>query len=446
MSLLSTALLMAGCPKLTAETSSGPDNLDIPSSPSPNPALQLESPVSGSSLNPNFVQTQTEFKGQCGASGQDVTVFHQSGSGALTEVGKSICLSGRYSIPVRLLDFPEGNVSFQIRHLDSAGQSTEIHTSFHLTHPGLKRFASGFEFGVTEVLESGGGALTDIRGSDSTPGRNSFTVDLESAPLGAFSINYESGNATQRSARLVPERDRPDNRVLRYILSDNNVLDSNGDPLKGRIQATMNNMGNIKEFYYKVRMRLGSDFEFLTQRSESMTWLTVSEFWNDGGWLPQAMPPELKGFRISVSVAKPAAGPGPLRFLAHGQWKEMKLEGSKWVEKWHDIWSETNNSFAVPINHWMTVEYFFKEGDATGGRFVIAVQPDGGSRQILLAATPRLTQSPNMSTGNGLNHLHPLKLYTGKYLLTPLKTAGKSLMIEWDDLEIWTEKNVGSAP
>jgi hypothetical protein len=179
-----------------------------------------------------------------------------------------------------------------------------------------------------------------------------------------------------------------------------------------------------KEIRFTTRMKLSSDVELLRSMTKTFDWLTISEWWNNAGWTNEPFP-----FRVSVNVTKPLAAAGsPLHFQAKAQ--VLDVVTNKWNTT---MWKATNSTIEVPTGKWVTLEYHFRQGNATEGRFYLAIVPDGGVRQVVFDVTG-WTQHPSDPAPDGLSHLNPLKLYTSSAILDHMRAAGGTLSVLWDDL------------
>lgn len=252
----------------------------------------------------------------------------------------------------------------------------------------------------------------------------SFDVDP-----GALTVQYQGGDVSERWARIITEPGSiTGNRVLQFMLRAPNVRDDAGVPTKGRIQvnAYSNELVRSKELRFSTRMYLSQDFNLLRELGQSFSWLTISEWWNNAGWTSQPYP-----FRVTVNVSKPDAAAGsPLRFSVHAQ--TLNEQTREWDTT---VWTQTSPDAEVPVGRWVTLEYHYREGNATEGRFYMAMVPDGGERQVLFDVR-NWTQHPQDPAPDGLTHFNPLKLYTSKSLIDHVSNAGGSLQILWDDLSL----------
>jgi hypothetical protein len=374
--------------------------------------LTLDSPANGSALQAEFTEPISALAGQCAAEGEPVILLKLSSSGRETEIARTVCSFGQWLLDVNIFSLSGGFSDFRLRHTNALGQSRDLDLVFDVRLPGKKRFMTGFGDGVTEDLEPGGGAAIDLRGSDRGSGPRSFTNDLESFPFGDFSLEYAGGTAAQRSARLEFERGKSSNRVLRFALSESNAANSAGQPSQGRVQATLVSKGEVKELYEKVRVRLGPNFRFIAVSSSASDGIKIAE---------------LAG--ASLKIVRSAGGPGSLRLAVSGP-----------------AWSVLSGDGEIPIDQWFTLEIDFKPGDEKTGRLFVAITTDEGRRRVLIDDSPRRTLAlAHGSEGTagegaslGLKTLELMKLEASQELLSPLKASGGPLVIEWDDLEIWT--------
>jgi hypothetical protein len=287
-------------------------------------------------------------------------------------------------------------------------------------------FQSGFEKG-SQVINRGDDS--DIIGVDkSLPKQNDWVKDLdEHSDIGNFNIQYQGGDSTMRYARIIPEPGNPKNHVLQFWLDQPNVNNS-----KGRIQANLYGNTGFKELYQSVRIYLTDDFKTVRTFPKEIHWLTIAEFWNNITW-SQEVP---YGFRITLGIGKPAAGESDLRFILDAQDCELFENGR---QKYTTIWAETNRDVTVPIGKWFTMDYYFKEGNDSTGRFYLAITPDGGEKQIVFDVH-KFTHNTHDPNPDGMAHFNPMKLYTSKELIHYMKMNGKTLEIYWDDFKLWKDK------
>lgn len=250
--------------------------------------------------------------------------------------------------------------------------------------------------------------------------------DTASSYPGALSVQYQGGNADQRIAEVVADPSDPGNRVLQFRLREANVSDSSGLPVKGRVQLNAYNIEptTARELRLSTRVFLASDIDLLRQLRATFDWLTLSEWWNDAGWTGQAYP-----FRVSIDIVKVSSRRGsPLNFRASAQTLDPA------TQNWNrTVWQITNRSVQVPTGRWVTLEYAYLEGNASTGRFYMAMTPDGGARTVLFDVRS-WTHHPDDPAPDGLTHVNPLKLYTSKQVIDHVRNAGGTLSVYWDDL------------
>jgi hypothetical protein len=188
----------------------------------------------------------------------------------------------------------------------------------------------------------------------------------------------------------------------------------------------------MKEFYQSERIFLPSDFSAVRTFPDKISWLTIAEFWNNITW-SQTVP---YGFRITLGIGKPVTTESDLYFILEAQNCQLFADES---QKYTTLWSETNQKVKVPIGKWFTLEYYYKEGDASTGRFYMTIQTDGGNKEVIYDLT-KITHNSLDPSPDGLTDFNPMKLYTSKQLIDYMRTQGKTLQIYWDDFKLWKDK------
>lgn len=287
-------------------------------------------------------------------------------------------------------------------------------------------FQSGFE---NDSRVNPKGSDADITGVDkSLPDHNDWVNDLDNNPnIGNFSLQYQGGDSTMRFAKIIPEPGNPGNHVLQFWLDQPNVEAS-----KGRIQGNLYGNNGLYEFYQSERIYLTDDFNTVKNYPAKISWLTIAEFWNNITW-SQSVP---YGFRITLGIGKPVSTPSDLYFILDAQDCELFANGS---QKYTTIWSETNQSVKVPIGKWFDLEYYYKEGKASNGRFYMTITPAGESKKVIFDIT-NFTHNTKDPAPDGVGDFNPFKLYTSKGLIDYMKSQGKTLQIYWDDFKLWKDK------
>ncbi len=278
---------------------------------------------------------------------------------------------------------------------------------------------------VVEQLEPQRAALMRESESRSQEEGGAAGSTLRLAPHA--SIQFEGGTRVQREARVVKDPTTPANHVLEFAIREPNVVLRGGRFRKARIQMTLSGNRNAAEVYQSVRMRLGAGFGELREFPQTFRWLMVSEWWNNAGWTGEPFP-----FRISVNVVKAQVGAGqPLHFEVNAQARSSKTEG--WDRL---VWSSGVSAFSVPIERWLRVEYYFREGDGTSGRFVMVVSGDDGRKHVVADVTGYTQHPEAVGQGDGLAHLNPVKLYTSGPIVEFISGRGHALVLHWDDLYV----------
>ncbi|MEO6566649.1 MAG: hypothetical protein ABIO63_11530 [Casimicrobiaceae bacterium] len=244
--------------------------------------------------------------------------------------------------------------------------------------------------------------------------------------INSLSIQLAGGDGSERRARLVADPNDPGNELLHFWLRSANVRDANNQPYKGRVQfnSYSTEAVGVREVKFSARMFITSDINLLRNMRNSFSWMTISEWWNNASWTGEKFP-----FRITVNIAKPSAVAGsPLNFSVVAQSQDA---GSG---AWNNaLWRATNTQVQVPVGQWVTIEYFFREGTSSNGRFYMAMVPDGGTRKVLFDVTG-WTRHPDDPAPDGIKHINPMKLYTSKVLIDNVRNAGGVLQMYWDDI------------
>ena len=105
-------------------------------------------------------------------------------------------------------------------------------------------------------------------------------------------------------------------------------------------------------------------------------------------------------------------------------------------QRYTKVWVDKNHDINVPIGEWFTMHYYFKEGDAKTGRFIVIIETEKGGKQTVFDIT-NYTHSTKDPAPNGVTELNPLKLYTSMDLANFMRDQGKSLRIFWDDFKLY---------
>jgi hypothetical protein len=284
-------------------------------------------------------------------------------------------------------------------------------------------FQSGFE-GTSKIIP-GKGSDDDIIGKDDHfQEKSDWVGDLDnSMHNGYFNFQYTGGDTTKRGVKLIPEPGNPKNTVLEFWIKDYWLASENTE--KARVQANNYSIKpGVKEIYQSVRVFVDPDVNALKDFPKKLSWLTISEFWNNEWWTK----PNNLGFRISLGIGKTKAGPGDLTFILNAQDVGLK-----------EVWNADSSLVKVPIGKWFTMDYYLKEGGAGSGRFYMTITPEGGKKQVVFDVI-NFTHNTTDKTPDGLTDYNPLKLYTSKEVVDFMKARQKTLRIYWDDLKLWRSK------
>lgn len=244
--------------------------------------------------------------------------------------------------------------------------------------------------------------------------------------LGSLAVQYQGGAPHQRQAVIVNDPVHDGNLAMQFFLRESNVEAADGLADRGRVQLNAYNGAQMRarEVRMTARMFIGSDVASLRNLPQTINWLTLSEWWNNASWTGEPYP-----FRVSLNIVKVSPRKGvPLNFRASAQTLDPT------TQTWnHIVWQVTNRTVPVPVGRWVTLEYAYLEGNASTGRFYLAMTPDGGQRAVLFDIRS-WTHHPDDPAPDGLTHFNPLKLYTAKTVIDHVRNAGGVLSVHWDDL------------
>ena len=285
-------------------------------------------------------------------------------------------------------------------------------------------FQTGFE---TTTLTNGEYFNVDFNGLDPNFSEKSDWTEFKSnSKIGYVEIGYEDGNDNQRKASIVDDPDNSSNKVLKYQLFEPHI--KVGSNKKGRIQLSVHDNKCIKELYQKVKLKFHPDMAFLKDRSQKLYWFTLFEFWNNGAWTKEKYP-----FRISVNLYKEEGSGQDINFRVKSDYQNCR------TCKWKEVWGETATSFPIEFGQWMDLEIYLKEGDENGGRFYMAVTPEGESKQVLFDIS-NTTQHPKEKCADGFTHFEAMKVYTSDDNIKYMNEGNKELSLFWDDWQLYLNK------
>ena len=287
------------------------------------------------------------------------------------------------------------------------------------------RFESGFEEGI-DVVVNNVTQYAYLNTKNLTPCCQDGKQLQNKLRFGGVNIQFQGGSPQDRGAEIVVDPVNEKNKVLAFWLAKPNVSDSKGVPEKGRVQMNVAGNKGIQHVKMSVRLFLHPDFEDLSKYPEKISWIVISEWWNNADWTQEKFP-----FRVGVRLYKDA-GKSSLYFLSHAQTYDVKK--NSWDSN-NPVWESVNRQFPVPIGKWMTLEYEYVEGGRDKGKFLMAVTPDGGER-IVIFDIHNYTHHPDDKNPDGLAEFNPLKLYTNASIINFLSARGKMLQMYWDDLQL----------
>ena len=315
---------------------------------------------------------------------------------------------------------------------------------------GILLFNSGFEGGTYVSIASA--QIEKLAGADHTvevPNNwTTFCTKGGYPAAGNFSIFYEGGDSTKRKARLVKDPKNSMNTVLKFTVYEANVVKAGSDdPYKTRIQGQVSNTApGIKKYYQSVKMYFPSaTMNVLKNYPENITWFSLAEFWNNAAWGNVPKDP----YRLTVGMGHKAGGANPFyfHFSCDKYAIQFKADG-KTPEKYipTKIAGRGNEIFSIPFDTWLTVEYYYQEGNwaasstRPAGHFYMSVQPEGKPKIILFNERVATIHPDETVPPDGLTSYHPLKFYTNKQIAMYMKANHTPLEMMWDDLKIYSDR------
>ena len=285
-------------------------------------------------------------------------------------------------------------------------------------------FHSGFEPDTRLLNESSG--WVDIVGLDrSINPPNDWSRDFGKDSLGTFRFQYAGGNTAQRQVTIEKDPTDSTNHVLRYWMKHVNVKPNASYGGKGRIQANVAGNSNLRNFYYRVRLYFHSDWQHLRNWKDQMGWFILAEFWNNANWTREGYP-----FRIHVTISNDSGSGNALYF---GVGAQIENKG------WKRIWHQSNKSFSIPLEEWLTAEVHLKEGKNEDGRFYFAITRPNDVKTVIFDIR-NTTHHPDDPTPDGFRQFNPMKLYTHNKNVKRVREQSGALQIYWDDFELWADK------
>lgn len=253
-----------------------------------------------------------------------------------------------------------------------------------------------------------------------------FMLTSPSGQPGSVSILYEGGTPMDRYAQITADPLKSGNNTLRYWLKEAGIPGPIQGTTKGRIQMNLANL-NASLVYQRYRMYLPPDMNLYRAYPKSSTWFTINELWAGVPWNGDAWP-----FRISLNIVKETGAGSPLWLAVSGAVADV--DG-----RWTNIWSQVNKTFEVPIGEWLDVEMGYKQGNASTGRFYVAVKRASAAAKTVVLNVTNWTYHPQAPRPVPLTHWQPLKLYTSSSIIDYVRQNGGVTQAYWDDVEIWRE-------
>jgi len=286
-------------------------------------------------------------------------------------------------------------------------------------------FQSGFEPSSTIIPYRG---VHTFKGKDETlKEKNDWDLDMDQI-ADKHLFNYTGGDDAQRFAQVVPDPVNPKNHVLLFQI--NEPWEADGGQYKARVQYELYDIKTgLTTFYQTVKIFLPESFKVVRKYPQRIGWLTIMEIWNDITWSQSVPYP----FRITLGMGKSTSEESDLSFIL-GAEDYVTMDNGR--QRYIRIWSEKNEDIKVPIGEWFTMHYYFKEGNAENGRFIVSIETSKHGEQTVFDIT-NFTHNTKDPNPKGVTDFNPLKLYTSEDLTNFVKAQGESLQIYWDDFKLY---------
>jgi hypothetical protein len=292
------------------------------------------------------------------------------------------------------------------------------------------------EMVLSFLLFSGGAAFggvvlrSDFETSSVRPTANPQIDVVDVTDSGGQSVDvpiwYEAGTASDRSVAVVDDPTLPGNKVLHYRIKNAVVPAGGQGQFKARIQTQFRPPAPTV-VYERFRLYLHPDVALYRAYPQSNNWFMVSE--TRAG--AQNTDPYV--FRITLNIVKLAGAGEPLHFSVAG---DTRTGGSSGQGTWANLWGLFHPQFDVPTGKWMNVEIGYRSGDASTGRFYLAVQPEGDPTKTVLFDHTNWTYHPGAPGPVPFSNTQPLKLYTSDDIVNFIGNNGGTVQIYWDDFEV----------
>jgi hypothetical protein len=265
-----------------------------------------------------------------------------------------------------------------------------------------------------------------LAGKDETfSKKNDWEVDIIRFAR-SLSINFTGGDNSQRFAAIIPESGNPGNHVMHFQLNEGWM---NGRSRLARAQFDLYGIQTgLKEFYQTIKIYLPEDMKTVGKYPRPIHWLSILEIWNNVTWV-QTIP---YGFRVTLGLGKATEEESDLTFILDAEDCELFEDGR---QRYTKVWVDKNPDIKAPIGEWFTMHYYFKEGNAEQGRFIVTIETKNEGERTVFDIT-NYTHNTKDPAPDGVTEFNPLKWYTSMDLANFMKEQGKSLQIYWDDFKL----------
>lgn len=241
---------------------------------------------------------------------------------------------------------------------------------------------------------------------------SSWGMYCEGLPFNYMAINPNNDNG-RRCLQSVVYKDDPAHSVAR-----------------AQAGMTFKDTANLAVYHTSHRMKLNSAFKLISDQfpdaitDTAANWMTIFEIWNKED--PTMSGLEGGSARWSLYLEKAAGTFKPWTWKLRGEY--MQPASSQ-----YQSFMKATSSWPVWIDQWFTLDVYMKRGDATNGRMIIKVTPDGSTPTTIIDVTgPTIYPGkPNLP----IKYWTPFKLYTPGPVMDFATSRGNSLMISYNDFK-----------
>ena len=91
----------------------------------------------------------------------------------------------------------------------------------------------------------------------------------------------------------------------------------------------------------------------------------------------------------------------------------------------------------MPIGEWFTLAVYYKQGNATSGRFRVRITYADGTERELFDVTNWTMSPDNPDEQTGMAFWNPMKLYASEETFSYIRDKAGPATVYWDDWELY---------